>query len=257
MNDQDSWTLRNVIVMALADGEVAQEEKDFIDRLRVKLGIDEGQLRELCKQVRQEGRRIKLPSSPSEAQEVVGLLVEVAAADGEISQVERRALGRIAKFTGLAPSALEAMIAAAAAGDPTPVLAAVEEVYEQFGGWDPPVRQEKFTAIGEFGPTAVVPLMRMLESYRVPDGVADALEMKVFVIDQLAALADDRAVYYFAQQVALSGADQVTNPDVRAAAAEGMGRIAGEAITRDEDGVDVARQWWLKTGMTTYDTLTL
>ena len=133
--------------------------------------------------------------------------------------------------------------------------AAVEEVYAGFGDWDEATRRSKFAVVGAFGRPAIVPLLRMLESYRTPDGSADPLEMRILVIDQLAALGDERAVYYLAQQIALDGADEVTGPAVRAAAAEAIGRIVGQPFARGDAGVAAARQWWRAGGMKQYDSL--
>ena len=63
--------MRNVLVLAVADGEVAPEEKAYIEALRGKLGVDPQEFNRLCEQVRGGDRRIILPSSPVEAEEAM------------------------------------------------------------------------------------------------------------------------------------------------------------------------------------------
>jgi len=256
MGDEEKWTIRNVLVMALADGKVTVEEKEYIDQLRRKLGIDTEEFRELCRQVKQDRTRVKIPKDPGEAREAIRLLCEVASADGEVSGIERRWLERLGEFAGLTHSAIEGLLPTARdEGDEqqqTQLMTLVEELYQGFSGWDAARRLEQFAALGQFGRPAVIPLLRVLESYRVPDGAGSVVEMKIMAVDQLAALDDKRIVYYLAQHAGLIGSDEMTSPALRAAAAEAIGRIIGQPFSRDEAGVDATRQWWRSTGMVTY-----
>ena len=255
MDDKDTWALRNVLVMALADGKVTDEENRFISRLRQRLDIDAVQFKQLCQEVRAEPKRVKLPSDPAEAEKALRLLVDVAAADGEITSVERRGLQRMGQHIGISPGALEAIMAGVASDADQRLGGLTEEVYENFANWDEAQRREKLALFAQSGHSGVLLLLRMLESYRAPNDDTDALAMKVMIIEQLAAMGKPQAVYYLAQQVALTGTDEVTSPELRAAAAEAIGQIVGQPMPRDQAGVDAAREWWGSAGLAQYNTL--
>jgi uncharacterized tellurite resistance protein B-like protein len=257
MQEQERWMLRNVMVMTMADGKVTDEEKKFIERLREKLGVDAESFRQLCQDIRENPKLVKMPSDLAEAEQAIRLMAEAAAADGPISPPEQQALERLARHAGVSSPVLEVIMAQAEGADLAKLEAAVAEIYVDFANWDAPTRSAKFAALGAAGRPAVLPLLRMLESYRSPDGAADPLEMRILVIDQLKAMSDIRSVYYLAQQIGLDGADEVTNPAVRAAAAEAIGHIVDQPFTRDDVGVAAARQWWRGGAMKTFDTLVL
>ena len=111
MDEQAKRDLRNVIVFAMVDGKLGVEEKRFVESLRVRLGIGEAELRELCDEVRRDPKRLSLPRDRQEAADVVRLLVGAAAADGEISTRERQLLSRLASKAGLEESDIEEFIA--------------------------------------------------------------------------------------------------------------------------------------------------
>jgi hypothetical protein len=132
----------------------------------------------------------------------------------------------------------------------------VAEIYQQFAGWPEATQREKLDQFASAGDAAVVPLLRILESYRTPDGAADTLALKTMVCQQLGRLGDDRAVYYLCQQISLGDAeDEINSAALRCAAAEALGRIIGKPFTPDAQGVQAAREWWLGPGRARYDQL--
>jgi len=260
MGDQSRQNLKNVMVLALADGQLSDEEKAYIDQLRRSLGIDEDEFRRLVDQVRESPKSIVMPSDPAAAADAVRLLAELAAADGQIGDLEQRVVRRAGRRAGMGEAAVESMLAqiAAAGGSDHDFDARVDEIYARFAEWDDGVRGEKVAALGSAGRTAVVPLLRILESYRAPNGAPDAFALKVLVVEQLGRLADTRAVYYLAQQVNLGDVDdEITCAALRCAAAGAIGKLVGEPFTPDQTGVNAARQWWLTAGYARYNALVL
>jgi hypothetical protein len=131
-----------------------------------------------------------------------------------------------------------------------------DEIYQQFAGWPDATQREKLDQFASAGAAAVVPLLRILESYRTPDGAADTLALKTMVCQQLGRLGDDRAVYYLCQQISLGDAEgEIESAALRYAAAEALGRIIGQPFTPDAQGVQAAREWWLGPGRVRYDQL--
>jgi len=252
-------TMRNVLVLAVADGEVADAEKAYIESLRQKLGVDADEFHRLCREVRGGERSIVLPSDPAEAEATMAALAGLAAADEKISPVELRALQRIARRLGIDSARLDAMIDQAGGSDEMDDLAAAEmteELYRHFAEWDAAARRAKIEAFTDMGRAAVKPLVRILESYRKPEDMPDANRLKTLVVEQLGRLGDSRPVYYLAQQVSIGDSDdEITCLDLRAAAAEAIGKITGEGFARDADGIAGARQWWQEAGRARYDHL--
>lgn len=259
MDDKTRQDLANVMVFALVDGQVSDQEKRFIDALRIRLGVGDAELRDLIQQVRINPKRVVVPADAAAAAETVRLLVDLAAADGVIAPAEREMLVKIARQAGLDQATLKGMIGPAgedAEAGEAQIGARVDEVYAGFGGWDGSARRAKVAEIAAYGRQAVPALLGLLESYRVPDGCDDSLELKALVAEQLGKLGDERAAYYLAQQVNIGDIDdEVTNVALRHAAAEALGRIVGESFSRDQEGVTAARTWWFVVGSRRYDKL--
>lgn len=261
MDERARQNLRNVMVFALVDGKLSDQEKRFIEALRTKLGINDAEFRDIVQQVRITPKKVELPSDPVQAGETVRLLMELAAADGEISPPERELLAKLARRAGVELPAVESPVGdssgVAPAGE-SEISARIDEIYAQFSGWDPATRQRKVAELGACGREAVIPLLRLLESYRVPDGAGDSLELKTLVVEELGKLGDDRAVYYLAQQVNIGDMDdEITNAALRYVAAEALGRVVGRQFTPDQAGVAAARVWWFAAGIRRYDHLAI
>ena len=131
-----------------------------------------------------------------------------------------------------------------------------DEIYQQFAGWLETTQREKLDQFASAGDAAVVPLLRILESYRTPVGAANTLALKTMVCQHLGRLGDGRAVYYLCQLISLGDADdEINSAALRYAAAEALGRIIGKPFTPDAQGVQTAREWWLGPGRVRYDQL--
>jgi len=265
MNETLRTGLRNALVLVLADGKVTDEERQLIGRLRKNLGIDRDEFRAMCEQAQANRKRLEIPTRDLAAENMLQLLIDVAKVDGEISESEQRMLEKVAAFIEQSAAQMEAVLAG---GDVTAgeqvddaleakINAEIDQLYTHFAEWTEQERREHCRALGAKGAAAVIPLLRVVESYRNPDG-GEGHQMKAMIMDQLAAIGDDCVVYYLAQQVSLGDIeDEVSSPALREAAAEAIGKITGNAFTRDTAGVLACRQWWLAEGTKTYRTLVL
>jgi len=244
--------VQNILAFALADGGLNDDEAHFVRALAARVGLDDAQLDRLMADAANGQRTLKLSRDSDEARQTVGLLAEAAAADRNITGRERRMLAKIAAHAGMDESAVSEMIDTALAAhalDDARVDALIEAIYDEFGTWDAATRQAQIQELADLGRDAVLPLLRLMESYRVPDGLPDALELKRMVADALGTLGDERAVYYLVQQVSIGQQDdETTNAALRAAAAGAIGKITGNAFTPDDDGVTAACAWWTSGG---------
>ncbi len=257
MDKQAKRDLKNVMVMALADGKLSQEEKNFIEQLRGKLAVEKSEFLELVRQVRDEGRKISLPRGGQAAEEAVKVLIEAAKADGVISPPEEKLLGRIAeRVTSAAGQVEQALGGEVAEGNEDEVNTRIDEIYADFANWDAAARRKKLTELADLGGAAGLGLLHVLESYRAPDGLDNALELKLLVAEQIGRLGEDRAAYYLAQQVNVGDTDDdISNAALRYVVAEALGKIARMSFSRDQAGVEAARQWWLSPKSDSYDRL--
>jgi len=259
MSDDAKRDMRNVMVLALADGKLSEGERRFIEQLRGKLGIDAEEFRDLVAEVRRNPKRVSMPTGPDEAAEALRLLAAAAMADATLSPDEEGLLRKLGRHVGLDETQVEQIIAGRASRDDEDrINARVDEIYGRFSAWDEPTRTAKIAELAGMGRPAVLALLRILESYRAPDGAPDALELKTLLVRQLGQLGDQRAVYYLCQQIDIADTDdEVTNAELRFAIAQAIGRIVGEEFTADPDGVEAARLWWRDKGRTQHDSLAL
>ena len=247
------------MVMALADGKLAEPEKALIESLRERLGIDAETFRALCEEVRRDRSSVSLPEDRDQAQAALNVLIEMATADGRIQPAEQALLHHVGEYVGVdAPRVdqLADQALGASESERADIEAGVEEVYAQFESWDAATQARKVDALADRGRSAVVPLLRALESYRTPDGAANALAIKTLIARALGRLGDPRTVYYLCQQVNIGDADdEVTCAAFRFACAEAIGKIADEPFDASQAGVEAARQWWLSEASGRYDRL--
>lgn len=274
--DDATRQVRNVMVVALLDGKVTEAEKEMIRSLRDRLGMDREEFRQLVEEVKADPKRLTL-SRDADVSATLGLLLDAARVDGEICDRELTLLRKVSAHLG-AEAQLEALLPGGAsttaetpaelpsessvASSPEETAAAeqaeilLEQAYAKFASWDAQTRQAKLQAVGDLGRGALSALLHALESYRTPDGLADALELKTRIVAQIGRQRDDRAIYYLAQQVNLGNIDdEITNTALRCACAAAMGQILGQTFPAGADGIPVARQWWQSEGRLHYDHL--
>ncbi|MCD4825189.1 MAG: TerB family tellurite resistance protein [Phycisphaerae bacterium] len=259
MTEQDSRNLKNVMVVMLWDKTLTDEERAFIDTLRKRLDIEADEFQRLVAEVQADPKRLSIPKGP-EGVDALGLLIEAAAADGEICDTEKKMLGKVAAFVGIEPGRLEQMFpdTPASLQQQFEITAAIEELYANFHQWDAATRTAKCCAIAAFGRPAAILLLQVMESYRTPDNETNSLELKILIAEQLGKLADTRAIYYLVQQISIGDSDdEMTSADQRAACAEAIAAIVGESFGQGSEAVQAARLWWQKTGHNQFNQLAM
>jgi len=255
MQENQEKSLANVLVMMSVDGKITAEEKSFVEKLKTRFDIDNDDFSSLLEQFRNSPKHMAIPRG-EEGRDVFKLLVEAAQADDTIAEPEQRLLQRVAKHVGLSDIEAQPLIPGAEES-----IAEIDEkiaqIYESFNKWDSKTRAARVEDIAKYGPLAVVSLLKVLESYRVPEGLPDNLELKTLVAEQLGQLGDKRAVYYMAQHVNIGDTDdEISNASLRNACAEAIEKLVGRKFD-PENKLDAMRQWWISSGKDDYSELAI
>ncbi|MEM0924646.1 MAG: TerB family tellurite resistance protein [Planctomycetota bacterium] len=82
--------LRNLVVMAMADGSIGEREVDFIAERCHELGLDEGALQHAIRFGLGDNAALELPTEPAERDALMIDLVRMMAADGKLEESEKR-----------------------------------------------------------------------------------------------------------------------------------------------------------------------
>lgn len=86
----------------VADGMMADDEREFLDGMMTKLGLTEDERRRVIElEGWDEAEPIVKALSADEKQEMIELLVDAASADGRLSPHELAAVKRVSKALGL------------------------------------------------------------------------------------------------------------------------------------------------------------
>ena len=83
-------TLRNLIVMAFADGSLGQREVHLVADRCQELGLDEYDLQKAIEAGLGEDAGLELPSEPARQETLIKDLVRMMAADGHLDESEKR-----------------------------------------------------------------------------------------------------------------------------------------------------------------------
>ncbi len=101
--------LRNLLVMALADGSLGEREVHFVTDRCVELGLDERDLRDAVRFALDEQAELDLPTDPTAQEALLTDLFRMMAADGVLSENEKRFLAIVAAKFGYDSDRLEAL----------------------------------------------------------------------------------------------------------------------------------------------------
>ena len=82
--------LRNLVVMALADGSIGEREVHLVADRCAELGLGEKELHEAIKFGLGDDAALELPEDKQERDEVMRDLIRMMAADGRIEEGEKR-----------------------------------------------------------------------------------------------------------------------------------------------------------------------
>ncbi len=108
MNAQEH--LRNLLVMALADGSLNEQEVGFVTDRCLQLGLDESVLRDSLRYALEDGATISLPSDRESQETLLGDLLRMMAADGELEESEKRLFALAAAKLGFEANDVDAII---------------------------------------------------------------------------------------------------------------------------------------------------
>ena len=82
--------LRNLVVMAMADGSIGEREVAFVAERCHELGLGESELNHAIRYGLGDDAALELPSDPAERDELMIDLVRMMAADGVLDENEKR-----------------------------------------------------------------------------------------------------------------------------------------------------------------------
>lgn len=102
--------VRNLMVMALADGSLGEREVNYLTDRCVELGLGEDELRDAVRFALEDGASISLPSGRAEAESLLADLLQMMAADGSLSESEKRLFAVCAAKLGLSLTEIDALI---------------------------------------------------------------------------------------------------------------------------------------------------
>ena len=96
--------------LAACDGEIARGEVSLLEAFRIRHGISREEARRLGAEGR-DGKRLEVGKDPAERAMLIGELVELAAADGELSPPERRRILKLSALLSLDQREVESRLA--------------------------------------------------------------------------------------------------------------------------------------------------
>ncbi|GIW98314.1 MAG: hypothetical protein KatS3mg111_1647 [Pirellulaceae bacterium] len=102
--------LKNLVIMAAADGALSENEIALlIDRCR-ELGLQEEDLESAIAFALSEQASLRLPVDREEQDQMLSDLIRMMAADGQLREVEKRLFALAAARMGIAKDELDALI---------------------------------------------------------------------------------------------------------------------------------------------------
>jgi uncharacterized tellurite resistance protein B-like protein len=82
--------LRNLVVMAVADGSLGEDELKLLAHRCAELGLDEEELRSAVAFALSEEAALRLPTEVEEQEALLADLIRMMAADGKLAETEKR-----------------------------------------------------------------------------------------------------------------------------------------------------------------------
>lgn len=111
--------LRNLVVMALADGSIGQREVNLVADRCVELGLGERDLEAALQFGLGDDAALELPSEPQEREELLEDMIRMMAADGYLDESEKRLFALSAAKMEIGGERLQQIIASVI-GEPRP-----------------------------------------------------------------------------------------------------------------------------------------
>jgi uncharacterized tellurite resistance protein B-like protein len=102
--------LKNLVIMAAADGRLTQSEIALLIDRCAELGLSESDLESAIDYALSEKPALKLPTTKEEKEELLADLLRVMAADGQLREVEKRLFAVAAAKMSVSQADIEALI---------------------------------------------------------------------------------------------------------------------------------------------------
>lgn len=102
--------LKNLVIMAAADGRLTQSEIALLIDRCAELGLKESDLETAIDYALSDKPTLKLPTTKAEKEDLLTDLLRVMAADGELSKVEKRLFAVAAAKMSVSQADIEALI---------------------------------------------------------------------------------------------------------------------------------------------------
>ncbi len=90
--DVRDFALNNMMVVAMADGVIQDEERGFLIDTAKDMGYNSKKITELFDQIKTSGLALKMPSEPKKREKVLKLMNKIANADGDFNTKEKAVL---------------------------------------------------------------------------------------------------------------------------------------------------------------------
>lgn len=102
--------LKNLVIMAAADGRLTQSEIALLIDRCAELGLKESDLESAIDYALSEKPALKLPNTKEEKEELLADLLRTMAADGQLREVEKRLFAVAAAKMAVSSTDIEALI---------------------------------------------------------------------------------------------------------------------------------------------------
>ena len=102
--------LRNLVVMAFADGSLGEREVNLVADRCAELRLDEYDLRKAVEFGLDDQAAIEVPADPKERESLVQDLIRMMAADGHLDESEKRLFALVAVKMSLSAADVERLI---------------------------------------------------------------------------------------------------------------------------------------------------
>ena len=102
--------LKNLVIMAAADGRLSQSEIALLIDRCAELGLSESDLESAIDYALSEKPSLKLPTTKEEKEDLLTDLLRVMAADGQLREVEKRLFAVAAAKMAVSQADIEALI---------------------------------------------------------------------------------------------------------------------------------------------------
>lgn len=102
--------LRNLLVMAAADGSLTEREIAFLSDRRTRWGVPEDVFADLIRYAISDVAELEIPDSDKERVEMLQDLLRMMAADGDLAEVEKQLFATASVAMGISDSQLKEII---------------------------------------------------------------------------------------------------------------------------------------------------